>query len=204
MKVEQIEWGQIGRPLTLFIIALLVSVGFISFSNDLLVDAESYYQRERNLLRRVARDYAATRDDRALYQQHVERFATLQQRGVIGEEHRLAWIELLKVLNRDLKLPVLRYDIEPRKSLPITDADVARDNLRVHETSMMLTLGVLHEGDLFTLERALREQAHGLFEIRGCEIKRADRVIIEANTANLQAICKLSWYTVEIVPKEVG
>ncbi len=205
MKSTDIEWDLVQWSLLAALLCGLIGFAAVSYSGGLLDDAYSGYQRHRNQLNQVARDYRAAQDDRVLYEQYVQRFAELQDRGVIGEEQRLAWVELLREINDQLKLPVLRYEIHPRQPLPIDHPQPRDEKLLAYETSMTLSLGVLHEGDLFTVEHLLRERAQGLFETRGCEILRPDRnapVQFNPRLANLEAHCQLSWYTVQIERSE--
>jgi len=201
MKPDDVEWDLVQWSLLIAVLCAVLGFAAVSFSGGMLEEAYNGYQRHRNQLNQVARDYRAAQDDRVLYEQYVQRFAELQARGVIGEEQRLAWVELLREINDQLKLPVLRYEIHPRQSLPIDNPQPRDEKLLAYETSMTLSLGVLHEGDLFTIEQLLRERAQGLFETRGCEIVRTERsatVQFNPRRANLETHCQLSWYTVQI------
>lgn len=205
MKVEDIDWDLIIKPLGLMIATAIIAVIAVGYTSDLAENAQDQYRRDSSRLKTAARNFRAAQEDQAQYQQYEDRYRFMIERGVIGEEDRLKWVELLKDLNYELKLPVLRYDIEPRKTLPINDSRFRPDKVQVHETTMMLTLGLLHEGDLFELEQGMRASGEGLFEVRGCMIQR-DRnnkhLQLDAKSANIEAVCKLSWYTVEVLKKE--
>lgn len=205
MKVEDIDWDLIIKPLALMVATVIIAIIAIGYTSEMAEKAQFQYQRDSSRLKTAARNFRAAQEDQAQYQQYEDRYRSMIERGVIGEESRLKWVELLKDLNNDLKLPVLRYDIEPRKTLPINDARFSQDKLKVHETTMMLTVGLLHEGDLFELEQGMRAGGEGLFEVRGCMIQRDrnnKRLQLDAKSANFEAVCKLSWYTVEVLKKE--
>lgn len=205
MKVEDIDWDLIIKPLALMIATVIIAVIAIGYTSDIAEKAHNEYRRDSGRLKTAARNFRAAQEDQAQYQQYENRYQTMVSRGVIGEENRLKWVELLKDLNRDLKLPVLRYDIEPRNTLPLNNPNHSTGKLKVHETTMVLTLGLLHEGDLFSLEQGMRAQGEGLFEVRGCIIQRDrnhKRLQLDAKSANFEAICKLSWFTVEVVERE--
>lgn len=115
-------------------------------------------------------------------------FNQLQARGLIGEEQRLDWIELLKSIHEQRRLIDLEYEIAPQRSL---DANPGSD-LDFYASSMKLHLKLLHEEDLTRLLADLRNQAKALLQIRSCKV---DRLANGSGQANLSADCEIDWIT---------
>ena len=79
-------------------------------------------------------------------------FNKLQERGIIGDEQRLDWVELLKEIRDKHRLIDLRYEIAPQRML---DGQLGNDFV-FFASSMKLELKLLHEEDLTRLLDDLR------------------------------------------------
>ena len=69
------------------------------------------------------RDYRTATQQEAVYRAHVDQYEQFTENGYIGQERRLSWIEALQDVNRELKLPVLKYDIRPRQAFELRNTD---------------------------------------------------------------------------------
>lgn len=123
-------------------------------------------------------------------------FADLQARGVIGDEQRLEWIELLKEIRDTQRLPDMHYEISPQK--PLDAAAGSTGDFDFQRSSMTLRLQLLHEEDLTRLLDELRQRARALVVVRQCVVSRLPRGAGErsASFAQLQAECRIDWITV--------
>ena len=127
--------------------------------------------------------------------QHYPAFVELYRRGVIGDEHRLSWVESLRAAAADLKLPALNFEIEPQSIYaPAFPLNTGAFDVRV--SRMALGLGLLHEGDLERLLTRLGERADGLFSVRDCALRRATGG--SQPGSRISAECTLEWYTLEL------
>lgn len=127
-------------------------------------------------------------------------FNTLQKRGVIGEEQRLEWVELLKRIRLQRQLLELQYEIAPQRPLePLPGSSYG-----FFASAMKVQLKLLHEEDLTRLLADLREQAGALIRVRNCKVARqpdvmADRQVQTSIRARLEAECLIDWVTVREV-----
>jgi hypothetical protein len=130
-------------------------------------------------------------------------FSTLQARGIIGEEQRLDWVELLKDIRDKRRLIDLQYEISPQRPL---DAN-ASNGLTFYASAMKLQLKLLHEEDLTRLLEDLRSQAKAQIQVKNCNVSRLPRSSGEPGNDNgyprgpspsalLQADCLIDWITV--------
>ena len=119
-------------------------------------------------------------------------FSRLQTRGVIGDEQRLEWVELLKDIRDKRRLLNLHYEIEPQRTL---DTPPGKD-FRFNASTMKVQLQLLHEEDLTRFLDDVREQARALIQIKSCNVFRQTQTMAGGvGQANLQAECRIDWIT---------
>lgn len=205
MSAATFEWRSLRTPAFLAAAALLLLVGVAYFGQQWLAQKQQAYDRARADLARAASQYRSASNDTAVYDQYAARFRDLERSGVIGDEQRLAWIEALQEANRDLKMPTLRYEIEPRQVVPLDRADVSTGYLQLKRSTMRLELGVLHEGDVLRLLEHLAAERSAIMETESCTLTRkraADALSFDPARANLEVSCRTHWYTLSITPEE--
>ena len=119
-------------------------------------------------------------------------FYQLKARGVIGDEQRLEWVELLKEIRDKRRLIELQYEIAPQRSLDATSGS----GFNFYASTMKLQIKLLHEEDLTRLLADLRQQARALIQVKSCNVTRLPRGDADnGNPAQLQAECQIDWVT---------
>ena len=118
-------------------------------------------------------------------------FKALQTRGMIGEEQRLEWVELIKDIRDTRRLIDLQYEIAPQRRL---DADAAK-GFAFYSSAMRMQLKLLHEEDLTRLLDDLRNRAKALIQVKRCDVARLPYSTGSSQTAQLQADCQIDWIT---------
>ena len=119
-------------------------------------------------------------------------FNALQTRGMIGEEQRLEWVELLKDIRDTRRLIDLQYEIAPQRRL---DTDTAK-GFAFYSSTMRLQLKLLHEEDLTRLIDDLHKRARALIQVKSCDVSRLPQGAGDSTpSAQLQADCRIDWIT---------
>ena len=137
-------------------------------------------------LKRVRSEENEIREKTAIFRQ-------LEARGVIGEEQRLEWSELLNAIGDRRQLLNLRYEFEPQRPL---DAAAPAAALSYFVSPMRLQLDLLHEEDLTRLLADIRQQANALIQVRNCLVSRSSgSADSRAAGSQLQAECRIDWIT---------
>lgn len=140
--------------------------------------------------KRVRSEEAEIREKSAL-------FNALQARGVIGDEQRLEWLELIKAISVRRRLLDVQYEIAAQR--PLDSAPPPAGAYAFYASSMRIELALLHEEDLTRLLDDLRQQAHALIQVRRCRVERLTR---EGDSeggsesgAQLRGSCLIDWVT---------
>lgn len=119
-------------------------------------------------------------------------FKKLQERGVIGEERRLEWVELIKEIRDKRRLIDLEYEISPQRPLD----KASGSSFSFFTSTMKMQLKLLHEEDLTRLLGDLQQRANALIQVKSCDISRLVRGGAESGSpAQLQADCQIDWIT---------
>lgn len=199
------ELHLVRAALLCFALTLLASVLLLSLS-------AAYRMREaqRLYLAQHTRTAAATLFNHAEAEKQEIRayepqFLALRQRGLIGEENRLAWIDAIRRSQEQRKLLPISYDISPQQTLPVP-LPMVMGQYHLRGSRMRLQMDLLHEMDLLNLFDDLRQA--GYFAVQACTLKRhgaaaagtGNAVATGATAPALGAECELLWLTVNSVP----
>ena len=192
--MRAIDWSALRGSLVLLVLSLAIGTaaagGAIRFHGD---TARSYQEQKARLVSARSR-YRAIDDQRRMIEIWLPPFRALEAAGVIGEERRLEWIEALRAAAAHVRMPSLRYRIEPRAAYR---AGLALEGAyRPFATAVHIEAGLLHEGDLERLLRELEARDAGLHRIERCEVRRAGPdFVMRPGAVNLSAECALRWIT---------
>ena len=178
-------------------IALAASFAMVAFSSNQRSQSEKQYRDHVAALQEARTRYQRSGEERETVMHYVQAYRQLEKIGFVGAEQRLNWVESLRAANTQAGLFGVDYQLSAQEPFPY----VAKDNPvgdRVKHSRMKLSFGVLHEGDLTRLFRALSAQQPGLFTLNNCSLDRAGRQGAPLpRQANLSAECELSWLTID-------
>lgn len=152
------------------------------------VELESLRIQEES--RRLAAEESEMHDKITTYQ-------AIAARGVIGQERRLDWVELVRSVQRDRQLLDLEYEIQPQTPLPNANAG---GGYTFMNSVMRVQIPLLHEEDLLRFIGDLQYQAAAFVRLRSCRITRNSGNSTQPESplpAQLQAECLLDWITLK-------
>lgn len=196
MRSEQIDWSVIRSALIGLIASIGAGAGLVVGSVYFEERMQQEYNRNNAQFQGISQRYLAMDEEKRLIDEYSPEFRRLFERGIIGEERRLDWIEVLRDAGNSLKLPALSYTIESQKPyVPSYPINLSSYSL-LHST-MRLNLTLLHEGDLFALLETLNHRAPGSFTVTACRLNNnvAEDTGSDASRGNVNAECTLDWFT---------
>lgn len=121
-------------------------------------------------------------------------FQAMQARGMVGPEKRLEWTELLRQLQRELRLPGMTYELAAQKQLE----SVSGVAYAYFASPMRLQLRLLHEQDLLIFLNRLQQEAKAMVLVRNCKlVQQPGTMEIRPQATHLAADCELQWITVQ-------
>ena len=187
------------------LLAALVMIGGGSGATYLALDAARHARNELAAAQQ-ARDetdarWKRVRGEEAEIRQNLALYAALQARGMIGDERRLEWAELLKAISERRHLTGLRYEFSPQRALdassPTAPAAPAAPppGHDAYVSTLTLDVDLLHEEDLSRLLGDLRAQASALVQVKRCNVARLPQTSDGPRHAYLHAACQLDWIT---------
>ncbi|MCP5150827.1 MAG: hypothetical protein H6983_21630 [Ectothiorhodospiraceae bacterium] len=196
MRPDDIDWGVLRGSLVLLAVAVVIGVGLMVATHQFWAGQDREYRRDQRVFTSARGRYQTVDEEERTMATYLPHYRDLEAVGVIGRERRLDWIEALREVARELKLPSVRYDLGSQdRYTPAFKVDSGA--YEVYASRMTLNLGLLHEEDLPRLLEVLRERAVGLFTVSSCAIERVAPEFGRSPTeANLNARCTLEWLTI--------
>jgi hypothetical protein len=137
----------------------------------------------------------ATDEEREIRDRLVD-YRKLLDRGVIGDEQRLDWIERIGEIKTARKLFDVKYSIDTQR--PVDYPGVAGGgDVEFMASPMKLDMQLLHEDDLFRFLDDLRRKLSAHVVVRSCALQRSDRAAPDRGLApRLQATCDIDLVTI--------
>ena len=195
--MNKIDWSYLRRPLIMLALAILFSTAIAMAGYQYEKVQREEYQAALSTLRSTHKQYSNMVKDIDLLDQYRNLYGEYKSTGLIGDERRLSWIESLESTNQVLRLPTLGYRLKPQEKFQRPGFKLKR-GVSVLASPMDLTIGMLHEEDLFALLEGLQLSIRNLFTVDSCSITRQGMVGRSLNTkrANMQSRCTIQWVTI--------
>ena len=145
--------------------------------------------------------YIDANNDLSAYEKYRDRYLKYKKEGLIGEEDRLSWIEAIESFAKELKLPSLRYEIEPQQHIEPTNTNSVV-GIEARASSMKIIADVLHEGDFMEMLNRLKKRTKGNFKVKECRLTSTayqfEKLSYRHDRAYISVNCSLNWYTVKV------
>ncbi len=183
-----LKWG-IGA----FLLSLALGGGIIAISNDYQETSRKDRQTAQKQLAEARTQLSAAQNDQENMASYALEYNALLAQQVIGDEHRLDWIEGLEKLRLQGHVLDFKYAIAPQQNYapnPPLDAG----SLQLNRSGMTMQMDLLHEEQLLHLLTAMRTQMQGWFMLDGCSLSRTGD---NDETSPLRAECTGGWFTMK-------
>lgn len=192
MKLSRRDLPKLGLPLLACIIMCIVA-GLLAWGSQL--DARKA-ELERNTAtatkNQIEQRLRQVRTEELEIKERTQLLQKLRDSGIVGEEKRLDWMEMLRDTQRELRLPGMNYEFGAQTSL-----DNGSDPTYAWFSSpMRLQLRLLHEEDMLNFLARVQKDAKALVIVRSCNLAPLPRQGDGRETvAQLGAECELQWLT---------
>ncbi len=192
--IAETEYHFLRKALLALGVSILLTASLISISRMVLIKlraTENQLQIQRDEIH--SRDSMA-RTETTEIRDFQAKFIQLRERGFVGEEKRLDWIEHIKHIHASRKLLPLTYEISAQLPFQV-DPALLPPTLELRASKVTLHLDLLHEMDLFNFLDDLKSKT--FYAAQACTINRTQVVALDyALTPSLSADCTLHWLTI--------
>ena len=110
-------------------------------------------------------------DEEQLIRKRLAAYERLLQKGVIGDERRLDWVDEMQRIRNERKLFELKYSIDPRRPVDYPGFRNTGD-VEFAVSRMRLELMLLHEGDLLMTLNDIKSRIAPHVVVRACKLDR--------------------------------
>ena len=194
---SKIDWSVLRSAIIVFVISLTISASLVTGTWYYKEHMELKYNVNKKRFQTVSNQYLAVDQEEKLVRQYYPEFINLYNKGIIGQERRLNWIEILHNSSEHSKFISLRYEIDPQAQYT-PDYTLNYGIYKLFNSSMKLNMDLLHMGDLRKLIDDLDRNAQGIFNITNCKLKRASSDHFELEIKpNIAAECELHWLNIK-------
>ena len=189
LELRDLKRTQWVALLAAILIALAVAAGLWTSAgaHKAQVERDAAAARKSEVERRLAR----VRTEEQEIKTRTQQFQQMDQAGIIGQEKRLDWTELLRDLQQQLRLPGMSYEFGAQVPLETTtDTGYA-----YHSSPLKIQLRLLHEEDLLNFINRLQREAKAMVLVRGCKLVRPPATNSAGGAVQLNAECTMEWVT---------
>ena len=197
MKHLRTELRILRWPLLQLGLALLVATALGLFSWHLLQASERQANAAEQAAERLRSEAARLQSEEHDMRAKISQYQALDTRGIIGNERRLDWVELMRSIQRERKLMGLEYEVQPRQPLSGSTAGSNGTGYIFMSSLMRVQIPLLHEEDLLRFLDDVQTGAAAFTRLRSCKLQRSAAPAQEAPGlhAQLNAECQIDWIT---------
>ena len=197
MKLDSQDWLKLQTPLGLLGLVLMLIALMLAFAQNYNTAQEQLLQSQQNLLSAARQRYQSSGMEKETIKEYLPQYQALINKGFVGEERRIEWVEALREQHKSNKLFGIKYSISQQQEYKPSFAPSV-GGFMLHRSIMKLDLDMLHEGDILKLTESLSAENTAPFMLRDCEITRlnASGALSNQLIANLHAQCELDWLTI--------
>jgi len=196
MKLFDIDQDMLRKPLQrmLLVAALIALLGGLSnwyatAKHHVLSSARA----DLNVLRAEYRDAV---EASGILRTSQARYKDLEQRGFVGDEQRLLWIESLRNSGQSQQLFSLKYNLRQQQSIRLNGGPET-SHYQLYASPMELHLELAHEGRLVAFFERLRDERPAVYQLQACTLTPGfNDGQIAFDKANVSADCDLVWFSV--------
>jgi hypothetical protein len=196
MKLDRQDWHKLRSPLLALVIIAALAIGLVGIAQNYNRQQAGALDRQQRLLLAAQQRYQASGSEQAIIVASLPQYQRLIDKGFVGEERRIEWVDALREQHQRHQLFAIKYNIGQQEDYkPIFAPDLGGFLLR--RSVMSLDLDLLHEGDILHLIDSLASTSKAPFMLRDCVINRLGAVaaLSQQLATNLHAQCEIDWLT---------
>ena len=197
MSRFELDTTALKRPAVILLVVASIAAALLWSSDYYRTARAANLQQARSSLDAAREEYRLAVEADGILKTSQQRYRQLQQRGFVGDEQRLLWIESLRNTGQEHHLYNLQYSLSQRQAVQLSGFE-STEYYQLFASPMQLQLELAHEVDLLRYFSRLNQKRPAVYQLRGCTIKPLfSDSGIQLDKANVNASCELTWYTVK-------
>lgn len=186
------DFPAIRKASSTLLACVVVGAGMVSGSGYMLEKQLAARDAMQPIANQAREKYSQAETEKREIHDFQPKYMQLVDKGFVGDEKRLDWIESIKNIQQHRGLPPLSYEISPQQAF-LADPEVETGALELHGSRMLLKMNLLHEMDMLNFFDDLQEKH--FYSLHDCNIKRAKFDSRDPLVPRLYAECSLFWIT---------
>lgn len=190
MKIAGADLARLSQPLLGACAALLIAGALAAWSWHQATQAENERDNNRRDKNRIEQRLQQARGEENDLRERTEQYRRLQAAGIVGQENRLLWIEILRQVADAFFLHDMDYEFSPQVRL-----DPATPDSHFFSSTLHLQFQPLHEAELLGILAEIRRTAPALVLPRSCRLSRSSAP--RNGDEQLGADCRMDWLSIK-------
>ena len=191
MNIGRRDLVRLRLPLLGFFCTLSLAGGLLAWSEGQRGQAEQARDAARSSKNGIEQRLRQANGEAQNLAERAAIFRQMQETGILGEEQRLEWTEMLQNMQRELRLPGLHYEFAAQ--MPLAAGNCSAPGC--FSSLLRLQLQLLHEMDLLALLARIEKEAKAVVVLQGCRLQPLQQA---TETARLNADCRMQWITLHL------
>jgi hypothetical protein len=183
-------------PIAIALVLALLGISGLVASEFYLDDARSKKNAAKEQRETSQGRLAKASEEEKEIRENLVHYRRMVERGMVGPENRLDWIERIARIKDERRLFEIRYNIEPQRPLDYPGIAASGD-MDFVVSRMKLEMVLLHEGDLLNFLSDLLATGQAHIVVRRCQLNRVDRPSTAAAVPTLRADCTVDLVTLK-------
>lgn len=195
--LEGVNKQALRRPAIILVTVAIICSSLLWASDQYKAAHITALQHARADLNGARNEYRLAVEAGSIIRTSHQRYRQLEQRGFVGDEPRLLWVESLRTSGRDHHLYNLQYSLREQQAVQLNGLE-STEHYQLYVSRMQLQLDLAHEVDLLRYFSNLEGQRPAVYQLRSCTLKpQISDNTIALDKANVNANCELLLYTVK-------
>lgn len=196
MKLGRRDIGKLGLPIAGCVALILAGAACAYFANGYLQQTRQSGAAAAAQRAEVQTKLASANEEEREIEANLQQYQALAARGIIGEENRLDWVDVVTAIKNERRLFNISYSIAPQTELDYPGFSPG-GSVKFMASRVKIGIQLLHEGDLLNFIDDLAKRGKPYLSVRSCKVRRDDRSAGGTTLApRLQADCVFDLITI--------
>lgn len=198
--ISSSDFGRLKWAIVLLVLLSACGAAAVWTTQEMQKTSERAFRDATAARNDIRAKLARAREEQAELTDKIGRFQALKDKGYIGPEQRLDWVETLARIKAARRIARMEYDFSPQQPADssVLPGGAGAGTYDIMASRMRLQVHLLHEGELLALIADIRNSVRALIQIQSCNLDRITNPSSErGNPDHIKAECILQWITLK-------